>query len=317
MIGAGTVVADIGGTNARFARLDDHGEPTEHATLPVAGFPGFVEAFRAYAGGAPIAAACVAVACPVDEDMIRLTNAPWAFSKRAVKAELGLATFDVINDFTAQALALPHLGSGDVVPVGPVDVRYDGRPLAVLGPGTGLGVSGLLPTPGGWVPISGEGGHVSIAARDAREWAIVERLTERYGRASAERILCGAGMTDLHTILAEIDGHPLERPLAAPEITAAALAGDSAGLATIATFLSMLGAVAGDLALTLGSFGGVYIAGGIVPRILPLVAGSALRESFLAKGRMRRILEPVPTFVVVAPSPALIGAAAHMRTEHG
>jgi glucokinase len=317
MTGSGAIVGDIGGTNARFAWLDEAGRPVGASTLAVADYPGIVEAVEAFARGRRASRACVAVACPVEEDLIRLTNATWAFSKTAVRERLGLAHFDVINDFTAQALALPHLGPDELVAVGPALPRRPGRPLAVLGPGTGLGVSALIPTDGRWVPISGEGGHVEFAARDEVEWQVHRRFGARYGRVSVERILRGQGLAELHAALAEIEGRSLDVEPTAASVTAAALSGEPAATATVLRFLSILGALAGDLVLTLGAFGGVYLAGGIVPRLLPLVPESPLRASFLAKGRMHGLLEAVPMQIVVAPSPALLGAAAHLGAVRG
>lgn len=314
MSGSGAIVGDIGGTNARFAWLDATGHPVGERTLPVAGYPGIVEAIEAFADGRAPATVCVAVACPVEDDWIHLTNAPWAFSKRAVRERLALDRLEVINDFTAQALALPHLTAAMLAPVGPVTGLKPGKPLAVLGPGTGFGVSGLFPAGERWIPISGEGGHVEFAARDGLDWAIRERFSRRYGgRVSVERILSGAGLAELHAVMAEIDGRPLAGPASAADVTRLALAGDPAAQATVLRFLEILGGLAGDLVLTLGAFGGAFIAGGIVPRLMPLVPESRLHASFLDKGRMGKLLATVPLAVITAAAPALVGAAAHLR----
>ena len=317
MDGSGAIVADIGGTNARFAWLDDRGRPVGERTLAVADHAGLVEALGAVADDRLADVVGVAVACPVDDDRISLTNAAWSFSKRAVAERLKLEKLSVINDFTAQALALPHLGADDLAPIGPPLARRPGHPLAVLGPGTGVGVSGLLPVDGGWVPIAGEGGHVEFAARDEVEWAMRRRFAERYGRVSMERVLRGPAMPELHAVLAEVEGRDPGPAKTAREITAAALAGEPSARATVLRFLSMLGSMAGDLALTLGAFGGVYVAGGIVPRLRPLLAESDFRKSFLDKGRMGGLLEDVATQLIVAPAPALLGAAAHLGAVEG
>lgn len=308
----GAVVADIGGTNARFAWIGPDGRPAGERSLRVADYPGLIEALETFRAGRPVRAACVAMACPVEDEEVRLTNADFGFTKTSVRRHFGLSTFHVINDFTAQALALPHLGPEEAVTIGPDIIPPAGQPLAVLGPGTGLGVSGLLPVGGRWVPISGEGGHVSFAPRDAAECEILMVLTRRFGRVSVERLLSGQGLVDLHTARAEIAGRPFAQDPAAADITAAALAGEPFAVDTVNGFLGILGGLAGDLALTLGSFGGVYIAGGIVPRVRPLLAASPFRARFEDKGRMGRLLARVPTRLVVAPWPALVGCAARL-----
>jgi glucokinase len=310
-----SVVADIGGTNARFAWLDAAGNPVGMQALPVRDYAGIAEAFLAFTGGAPVERASVAVACPVNEDIIKLTNSPWVFSKRETQARLKLARFDVINDFTAQALALPRLTGADLVPVGPAMPVRANEPLAVIGPGTGLGVGGLLPVaPNRWVPISGEGGHVSFGPVDALEREILARLASRFERVSTERILCGAGLVLLHQTLEEIEGRPDDGLADAPAITLAGLAADGPARATLLRFLAILGSVAGDVALTLGATGGTFIGGGITPRLLPLVPGSELLARFHDKGRVGRMLKDAPLNVVVAPWAALHGAAA--RLDH-
>ena len=308
----GAVVADIGGTNARFAWIGPDGRPAGERSLRVAEYSGLIPALEAFSEGRPVRAACVAMACPVEDEEVRLTNADFSFTKTAVRQRFGLVRFDVINDFTAQALALPYLAADEAVTIGPEVTAAPGLPLAVLGPGTGLGVSGLLPVGARWVPISGEGGHVSFAPRTAEECAILMVLTDRFGRVSVERLLSGQGLVDLHTARAEIAGRPVPTDPAAAEITAAALAGEPFARATIDAFLGILGGLAGDLALTIGAFGGVYIAGGIVPRVRPLLEDSPFRARFEDKGRMGRLLARVPTRLVVAPWPALVGCAARL-----
>jgi glucokinase len=310
-----SVVGDIGGTNARFAWLDEHGQPFGMKALPVRDYQGLAEAFLAFTEGRPVERASVAVACPVNEDIIKLTNSPWAFSKSATQERLSLDRFDVINDFTAQALALPRLTGADIVPVGPAMPVRSSEPLAVVGPGTGLGVGGLLPIePGRWVPISGEGGHVSFGPVDALEREILARLASRFERVSTERILCGAGLALLHQTLEEIEGRPDDGLTDAAAITAAGLAADGPARQTLLRFLAILGSVAGDVALTLGATGGTFIGGGITPRLLPLVPESDLLARFHDKGRVGRMLKDAPLNVVVAPWAALHGAAA--RLDH-
>jgi glucokinase len=232
-----------------------------------------------------------------------MTNHPWAFSISQLQRELGLARLVVLNDFTALALSLPALGAAQSRQVGG-GRAVAGAPLALLGPGTGLGVSGLL----GAVPISGEGGHVTLAAADAREAEVIELLRRRFGHASAERALSGPGLENLHEALTQLNGE--SRPAMSAAQIAAAADTDAHCAEVIELFFALLGNVAGNLALTLGARGGVYVGGGVVLHIGGRIDGSPFRERFEAKGRFRDYLAPIPTLVITATeSPALIGAA--------
>lgn len=240
-----------------------------------------------------------------------MTNHHWAFSQSAVKAEFGLSTLRLLNDFTALALALPVLPAAELRQVGG-GVAHPDAAIALLGAGTGLGVSGLLPDRrGSWLPIEGEGGHVTLPAVSSRERLVMDGLILRYGRASAERLLCGQGLVDACAILCEADGVP-ERTLAhASEVTEAALAHQLPQATEALThFCALLGSVAGNLALTLGARGGVYIGGGIVPRLGDWFHHSPFRRRFEAKGRFTAYLQAIPVWVITSSqSPALLGAA--------
>ena len=305
------LVGDVGGTNARFAWLAAPGDaPARVATYPCADFASLTAAVEHYLAAQALprpAWAAIGIATPVTGDQVRMTNHPWAFSIAQVQRELGLARLVVLNDFAALALSLPSLGAAQLRRVGGGSAVAD-APLALLGPGTGLGVSGLLRAPGGAVAIAGEGGHVTLAAADEREAAVVDWLRRRYGHASAERALSGPGLENLHAALASLKGEA--RPaLAAAQITAGAAA-DAHCAEVVDLFFSLLGTVAGNLALTLGARGGVYIGGGIVQRLGERIEHSPFRQRFEAKGRFRDYLAAVPSFVVTAQeSPALIGAA--------
>lgn len=309
------LVGDIGGTNARFAWLAAPGAAlADIATLPGASYPTLTEALRAYLGGylRPAPRWCaIGIANPVVGDHVQMTNHHWSFSISAVQRELGLARFLVINDFTALALSLPALQPADLRQVGG-GPAVTGAPLALLGAGTGLGVSGLLPADAGHrsIPLNGEGGHVTLPATDEREERVVAVLRRRFGHASAERALSGPGLENLHQALCELDGADGER-LSAAEITQRAQGGtDPRCVETIELFFSFLGTVAGNLALTLGSLGGLYIGGGIVPRLGDTIDRSRFRERFEGKGRFQAYLARIPAFVVQAKvSPALTGAA--------
>ncbi|MCH7889371.1 MAG: glucokinase [Proteobacteria bacterium] len=309
------LVADIGATNARFALQRPGGRPEAPVVLPVAehgDIEAAVRAALALAGSEaePVFAA-LAVAAPVLGDRVEMTNHPWCFSREALRRALGLERLLVVNDFTAIALSLPRLGKRERRQVGG-GKPAPRAPFAVLGPGTGLGVSGLLPTADGWAPLAGEGGHIDLAPGDERELAILERLRRRFDHVSLERVLSGPGLVNLYRALAEIAGEaPADAGTpSAEEITARARAGTCRLCkAAVEAFCGLLGAAAGDLALTLGARGGVYIAGGIVPKLGPAFDADRFRRRFEAKGRFRAYLEPIPAYVVTAGAPALLGLA--------
>lgn len=307
------LVGDIGGTNARFALIEGPQAPVSHiATLACADYPGPLEAIRAYLARTPTPPprhGAIGVANPVDGDQMHLTNSPWSFSIEALRAGLALDRLLFMNDFTALALSLPHLGEDDRFQVGG-GTPIPGAAIGVIGPGTGLGVSGLIPTPAGYVPLSGEGGHTSLAAHTDEELAIVACLTRQFGHVSAERILSGPGLVTLYRTLAEVRGLPAAAQIDSAAISAAGVAGtDPLCQAALGTFCALLGSTAGSLALTLGARGGIFIGGGIVPRLGEYFILSPFRARFEAKGRMSALVAQVPTFVIMAPHPALTGAA--------
>ena len=305
------LVGDVGGTHARFAWIAaPAAPPAQVATYACADFASLTQAIGRYLADHADARprwAAIGIATAVTGDEVRMTNHPWAFSIAQVQRELGLERLLVLNDFTALALSLPALDATQLRQVGG-GAAATGAPLALLGPGTGLGVSGLLPARGAAVPISGEGGHVTLAATDAREAAVIELLRRRFGHASAERALSGPGLENLHQALAQLEGE--SRPaMSAAQITAAAQT-DAHCAEVVELFFGLLGNVAGNLALTLGARGGVYVGGGIVLHIGDRIGDSPFRERFESKGRFRDYLAAIPTWIVTAPeSPALIGAA--------
>ena len=306
------LVADIGGTNARFARIDAAGRPYAEQSLPAADFPGLAAAAEAYlasSGGSRPARAAVAVATPVAGDWIQFTNSDWSFSTEAARRKLGLERLIVLNDFTALALALPLLqpderravGGGEAVPE---------TSIGLIGPGTGLGVSGLVWSGSRWLPLQAEGGHATFAAADEREWAVSRVLRRRFGHVSPERLLSGPGLVNLYTALAELEGWPAE-PLEPADITDRGLADACHHCRDVLDlFCAALGTAAGNLAITLGALGGVYIGGGIVPRLGEFFDRSAFRARFEAKGRFSGYLAAIPTWVITAANPALRGVAA-------
>jgi glucokinase len=253
--------------------------------------------------------AALAVASPVTGDAITLTNHPWSFTVSGLRRDFALERLLVVNDFTANALAMPHIPSNERLAVGGGTAVPD-APIGVLGPGSGLGVSGLVPISGGWVALRSEGGHATMAPADERESVVLDRMRRRFDHVSAERVLSGPGLVNLYNILAEIEGVP-----AAP-FTPAQIAdrriGESDALAreALAMFCAMLGTAAGNLALILGARGGIYIAGGIVPRLGASFAETKFRERFEAKGRFHPYLAAIPTCVVTHPIPAFLGLIA-------
>lgn len=312
------LVGDIGSTNVRFAMaaVDDSAQGlrsvrtlrcAEHAGLAAA-----VEAYLSGIGGVRPAIAAIAVAGPVTGDRVSLTNAAWSFSIAAMKAALGLERLTILNDFTAVALSLPRLGGRDVTQIGP-GKAVPGEPLAVIGPGTGLGVSALVPSDGGWRPLASEGGHAGFAPATEQEEAIAARLRRRFGRVSWERVLSGPGLVNLYAALAGLGGHePPEAALPTPaEVTERALAGSCALCReALELFCGLLGAAAGDLALVVGARGGVYLAGGIAPRLAAFLPRSAFRTRFEAKGRLSAYVASIPTLLIATPHAGLLGAAA-------
>jgi len=309
------LLGDIGGTNARFAWQTDHAAPpSEVATLACAEHDSLLAAIRHYLREhhkAMPTACAIGIANPVLGDRVRMTNHHWSFSIRELRASLGVKRLTVINDFAALALSLPTLQPADLLRIGREGEPVPGTARAVIGPGTGLGVSGLLPSGvGGFLPVSGEGGHVSLAAHGDYEVAVVGVLAGRFGHASAERALSGPGLVNLYDAVNMLAGHkPL--PLAPADVIERARgAGDPHCVAAVELFCSFLGGVAGDLALTMGARAGVYIGGGLAPRLQPELERSAFRERFASKGRFREYLEAIPTYVINARvSPALVGAS--------
>jgi glucokinase len=319
MIPGALLVADIGGTHARFALLDERGLPERVRVLAVADYVGPVEAVQAYLhefDSPPLRAAAIALAAPVHADVIRMTNADWVFVRADITARLGLAQLLLLNDFAALALSLPHLAAADLRQVGGGTV-VPLAPKAVLGPGTGLGVSGVFFARGRWLALTGEGGHCSLAPGDRREAEILALAWREFAHVSAERLLSGSGLPLLYRLVGEVDGWSGES-LATPEIVARAVSGDDPRCrAVIDTLCAMLGAMAGNLALTLGAQGGVYVGGGIIPRLGDLFDRSAFRTRFEAKGRFAAYLVAIPTYVMLCPTPALLGSAHALADSEG
>ena len=317
--GVPRLLADIGGTNARFALETAAGELAHIAILACADYPHFADALRAYldsavpaAGARPLLAA-IAIANPVDGDVVCMTNHHWQFSVEAVRREFGFARLLVVNDFKALAMALPQLSAQQKRQVGGGAARPG--VLGLLGPGTGLGVSALVPGDGGWRALDSEGGHVTFAPANEREVDILRFAWRHHPHVSAERLMSGIGLEMVYRALAERAGVAPEG-LGVPGIIAAALVGRCAlCVETVECFCEMLGTVAANLAVTLGASGGIYIGGGIVPRLGELFDRSGFRRRFEQKGRFSAYLAQIPTFVITAELPGLLGVAAMLRAE--
>jgi glucokinase len=312
------LIGDIGATNARFALLQD-GVPTSIKILPVASHASLHDAIQAYFAGLDQSGqkrprlGAVAVAGPVTGDFLSFTNHPWSFSISGLARDLDLDHLDVINDFVAVALAVPRIGPDSRRQIG-VGEPVAGAPVGIIGPGSGLGVSIVVPVDEcgstRWVPLSGEGGHVTLSPITEREIALVAWM-HRTGRAhvSAEIFISGKGLTTLYSGLCALDGvaHPSLQPA---DVSGRAIRGeDPIAVEAVDIFCGLLGTVAGNLALSAGARGGLYIAGGIVPKMGEFFDKSQFRPRFIAKGRMRSFLEPIPTYVVTEEFPAFLGLA--------
>ncbi len=304
------LIADIGATTTRCTLLDDKGHELAPQIFENADFTGVAGVLRIYldhrrTSDRPSRAA-LAVAAPISGDEVQMINIGWRFSQAELREELGLKRLQVVNDFAAIAWALPLLAPDDVAQIG----GGDGAPrttFAALGPGSGLGVSALVPTSDGWAVMSGEGGHVTMAATTNEEQDVIALLRERFdGHCSAERVLSGPGLVNLYVALAELAGRgtPTVKPA---DVTHLAKQGEPLARKTLAMFFAMLGTVAANLAVTTGARGGVYIAGGILPRLVDELRKSEFRTRFENKGRYRGYLAAIPTHVITAPLPAFRG----------
>lgn len=309
------LLGDVGGTNARFAWQDTDGAPLQDIlAIPTGNHPSISGAIGKYlrdTGREAPPWCAIGIANPISGDEVRMTNSSWSFSISALKKELGFERLVVLNDFTALALAIPalpteklhRLGGGDAV---------ENAPIGLIGPGTGLGVSGLIPNRGndGWTPLEAEGGHATLAATTPREAQVLDLLRARFGHVSAERAVSGQGLEAMYLALCELDGVAKPDSKVAEDVSARALDGsDPQCVEALDLFCGFLGNVAGNLALTIGARGGVYIGGGIVPRLGDAFKRSRFRAMFEDKGRFRDYLAAIPVFVIDSKvSPALLGA---------
>lgn len=320
------LLADIGGTNARFALADTAAaQPLLGDSIrkyAVADFPSLGDAARHYLDDGSLRQTqdariphrgVFAVAGRVEGDLARITNHPWVISRERVRSALGFDDLLLINDFAAQAMSILLLAPQDVVAIGgaswtPADLRHD-RTYAVIGPGTGLGVGALVVRGGIPWPLETEGGHVSFPPGTPEEIAILERLSAQYGRVSNERLVCGPGLVNIHRALSEIAGED-PGPMQPSTITARAAQGEVRCMRAVDVFCAVFGAISGDLVLTVGAWDGVFLTGGLVPKMLESLLHSGFRQRFEHKGRFSANMARVPSLAIVHPNAGLLGAAA-------
>jgi glucokinase len=318
------LVGDVGGTNVRLA-LADITAPTPHLlaskSFLCADYSSLEEVIDAYLRNAPARAArpraaSIAVAGAITGGATAMTNGPWRISEAGL-VEAGFASARLINDYTALALAVRHLGPQDLGSIGDAAGAAGDETVAVIGAGTGLGVSAAVRDGSAEAIATTEGGHMAFAPGDDVEIELLRQLAGQFGRVSLERLLSGPGLVSLRWALGRIAGRAVE-PLTPEEIVTRAMAGDD-GLCveTLDRFCAIYGAAAGEIALVFGARGGVYLGGGIAPRILGWLRQSAFRSRFEAKGRFAGYVKPIPTRVILHPYAALLGAAQALRPAEG
>lgn len=313
------LVADIGGTNARFAlvtgKTDNNFKIDNIAILNTAHYPDFESALRTYLekiDGIKPTAACIAIAGPVTSDQIKMTNLNWTFSCRDIAKKFNLNQFIAINDFAAVASACGELTDEHLRVIKPGLATSEGA-RAVFGPGTGLGVAGLIRHAQQWIPVPCEGGHVNLAPADDFEAEVVKAGISEYGHLSAETFVSGPGLVNLYRAICSVRGIDAE-PLKPSDITEHAMRGTHpVCVETLNTFCGFAGSFAGNLALTYGAKGGVYIAGGVFPRFIDFLLASPFVPRFSNKGVMSHFLEAVPVYLIRHPETAFVGAAAWLE----
>lgn len=310
------LVADIGGTNARFALIQSPASVTQLcgqvATADYASIQAAIAHVVAEAGCAAPKSAVLAVAGPVTGDRVALTNAHWVLEPIEIIANLGLSQVIILNDFEAQALVLPSLNGDDLLKIGDGEI-LEGSSKFVLGPGTGLGAGALIHACGQWIPVPGEGGHVELGPVSDEEYRIWPHIERIGGRVSAEQVICGSGLLRLARAVSHADNEL--RDFASPaDVPEAADNGDEVAQKILRLFCAALGRVAGDFAVTTLALGGIYLAGGIPPKISRWLQGGEFRAAFEAKAPHEEIMRSIPTFIVMHKAPALEGLADYTRS---
>ncbi|GJH08923.1 bifunctional transcriptional regulator/glucokinase [Caballeronia novacaledonica] len=311
------LLADIGGTNARFALETAPGEIGQIRVYPGADYPGIAEVMQQYLKDTKVGRvnhAAIAIANPVDGDHVKMTNHDWSFSIEATRRALGFDTLLVVNDFTALAMALPGLTDTQREQVGGGSRRQNSV-IGLLGPGTGLGVSGLIPADDRWIALGSEGGHATFSPFDEREDLVTRYARRKFPHVSFERVCAGQGLELIYRALAERDNVTVADDFNAADVTNRALQGEALALEVVNCFCAILGTFAGNIAVTLGALGGIYIGGGIVLKLGELFHKSPFRERFEAKGRFQQYLSGIPTYIITAEYPAFLGVSAILSEQ--
>jgi glucokinase len=308
------LIADVGGTNIRLATVTDSGVELiqKYQCVDFISIQAAIEHYFAQYAQNKYVSACIAIAGPVNQEVIKLSNNNWEFGKTELKAALSLEHLFVINDFTAVAHSLPVLQHAQIIQLGEGTPLENGN-IAVFGPGTGLGVEHITYTSNGWQTLEGEGGHVDFAPVDETDVVIWRYLQKHFGRASAEEVMSGRGIVNIYKALAEDNGmEPIYNE--ASVITESALSGLCPICEkTLAQFCRIMGSFAGNLAMNLATTGGVYIGGGIASRFTDYLKNSDFRARFEAKGQMSGYIKDIPTYLINEPDHGLLGAAAYLN----
>ena len=309
-------VADVGGTNIRLAVIDD-GKLSQVKKFLCVDFDSIDAAIKHYFDSLPdytFDTGCIAIACPVNSDWVKMTNHSWCFSQRSLQAQLGLDWLGVINDFAAVAYSLPILSENQIVQLGTGEREANGN-IAVFGPGTGLGVEHLTLTNHGWQTLDGEGGHVDFAPCDDNDIIIWRYLHSMYGRASAEEVMSGRGIVNIYKAFCADQGIPAVFNDAAQITSAAQQKNCAVCQKTVKQFCRILGNFAGNLALNLATTGGVFIGGGIALKMIDELSQTEFRTCFEAKGQFSHYVQPIPTFLIAEPDHGLLGAGAYLTQQ--
>lgn len=313
------LVADIGGTNIRLGVANETDELSSLTVFQCAKYASLEDVLKEYIAANNLAeyaiSACFAIACPVDKDLISMTNLPWAFSKSGIAKALNFTKLLMINDYTGIAYSVPHLTNEQKVQIGEGEVVAD-YPISICGPGTGLGVANVVPTKQGWLSLGGEGGHVDYAPTDETEQQILSLLIKKYGHVSYERLLSGTGIENLYQAFCHIKAKEAQA-YTAKDISAKAVENScDICVQALEQFCKILGSFAGNLSLTMSSFSGVYIAGGIAPRFIEFIKKSGFRARFEEKGRLSGFNKNIPTYIITEPQPGILGALAYLRQHN-
>ncbi|WP_250492035.1 bifunctional transcriptional regulator/glucokinase [Caballeronia sp. GAWG1-1] len=311
------LLADIGGTNARFALETGPGEIGQIRVYPGADYPGIAEVMQQYLKDTKVARvnhAAIAIANPVDGDHVKMTNHDWSFSIEATRRALGFDTLLLVNDFTALAMALPGLTDAQREQVGGGSRRQNSV-IGLLGPGTGLGVSGLIPADDRWIALGSEGGHATFSPFDENEDLVMRYARRKFAHVSFERVSAGPGLELIYRAFAERDEIDVAEDFTSAEVTNRAHAGEALALEAVNCFCSILGTFSGNIAVTLGALGGIYIGGGVVLKLGELFHKSPFRARFESKGRFSQYLSSIPTYIITAEYPAFLGVSAILSEQ--